>query len=127
MLIIKCFYLWQMHLGRQIKIARISAGLTQQDLADKVHKTRPLISSIEQTGRVNDVTLKKICQVLDLDINELKTADNVMVNQFVSAKQRFEELQRENINLKLEIASLKDLVDTQKDLIELLKQSIKKK
>jgi transcriptional regulator with XRE-family HTH domain len=116
-----------MHLGTQIKIARISAGLTQQDLADKVHKTRPLISSIEQTGRVNDVTLKKICQVLDLDINELKTANNVIVNQFVSAKQRFEELQRENINLKLEIASLKDLVDTQKDLIELLKQSIKKK
>ena len=127
MSMINCFFLCNMHLGTQIKIARISAGLTQQDLADKVHKTRPLISSIEQTGRVNDVTLKKICQVLDLDINELKTANNVIVNQFVSAKQRFEELQRENINLKLEIASLKDLVDTQKDLIELLKQSIKKK
>jgi len=127
MSMINCFFLCNMHLGTQIKIARISAGLTQQDLADKVHKTRPLISSIEQTGRVNDVTLKKICQVLDLDINELKTADNIIVNQFVSAKQRFEDLLRENSNLRLEIASLKDLVDTQKDLIELLKQSIKKK
>jgi len=46
-----------MHLGKKIKLARVSKSLTQQELADLIHKTRPLISHIEQTGKVNPYTL----------------------------------------------------------------------
>jgi transcriptional regulator with XRE-family HTH domain len=60
-----------MHLGLRIKVARISRKITQAELAERINKTRPLISSIEQTGKVNFYTLKKICDVLGLDIDVL--------------------------------------------------------
>lgn len=122
-----CFFLWVMHIGKQIKIARTFRGLTQQDLAEKVHKTRPLISSIEQTGVVNVHTLKKICEVLEIDPDALKAKSYDTTMSALIAKQGFEELKRENENLRLEIASLKDLISTQKDLIELLKSKHSKK
>jgi transcriptional regulator with XRE-family HTH domain len=56
-----------MHKGLKIKLARISKGLTQEELAEKIDKTRPLVSSIEQSGQGNYYTLKKICEVLELD------------------------------------------------------------
>ncbi len=127
MSIFNCFFLWSMHLGTQIKIARISKGLTQQDLADKVHKTRPLISSIEQTGNVNELTLRKICQVLEIHESDLKKITEKNANSLVLADQSQEELQRQIINLQLDVARLTDLVETQKDLIDLLKQKIAKK
>jgi transcriptional regulator with XRE-family HTH domain len=46
-----------MHIGLQIKLARIAKGLTQQELAERIFRTRPLISYIEQKGEVNDKTL----------------------------------------------------------------------
>jgi transcriptional regulator with XRE-family HTH domain len=63
-----------MHLGLRIKLVRISKGLKQEELAEKINKTRPLISNIEQTGKANHYTLKKICEVLDLDINDLESS-----------------------------------------------------
>ncbi len=124
---INCFFLWVMHIGKQIKIARMFRGLTQQDLAEKVHRTRPLISSIEQTGVVNVHTLKMICEVLEVDPEALKAKSYDTTMSSLVAKQGFDELKRENENLRLEIASLKDLISTQKDLIELLKMKHPKK
>ena len=88
-----------LHLGKQIKIARITKGITQQDLADKINKTRPLISSIEQTGRVNIYTLKQICQVLDMDFKKVSnsTQIDVLVNK---DEDRIEKLTAEVANLK---------------------------
>ena len=49
-----------MHIGLQIKLARIAKGLTQQELAERIFKARPLISHIEQKGEVNERTLADI-------------------------------------------------------------------
>jgi transcriptional regulator with XRE-family HTH domain len=55
-----------MHIGTQIKLARITKHLTQQELADLIFKTRPLISHIEQKGEVNEKTLADIKKVLEM-------------------------------------------------------------
>jgi transcriptional regulator with XRE-family HTH domain len=55
-----------MHIRLQIKLARIAKGLTQQDLAVRIFKTRPLVSHIEQKGEVNEKTLADIKKVLDM-------------------------------------------------------------
>ena len=59
-----------MNLGKKIKMARQFRGLTQDQLAEKIGKTRPLISQIEVNGKVNAYTLQKICDELDLDIEQ---------------------------------------------------------
>lgn len=56
----------------QLKIARVSKDLTQQQLADKIGVTRQTISLIEK-GKYNP-TLKlclQICYVLDKTLDEL--------------------------------------------------------
>ena len=108
------------HLGKQIKIARITKGITQQDLADKINKTRPLISSSEQTGRVNIYTLKQICQVLDMDFKKVSnsTQIDILVNK---DEDRIEKLTADIATLKRENKMLLELVETQKETIQLLK------
>jgi transcriptional regulator with XRE-family HTH domain len=106
-----------MHLGLKIKVARVSKRLTQQELADKINKTRPLISHIEQTGKVNHYTLKSICDALGINIDDM---DSTM--QFASDAESPEmiNLKNENRLLKHEISALKDLISSQKELIKLL-------
>lgn len=61
-------------LGSIIKNARISKGLSQQDLADLIGKTSTCISQIE-TNKVIPMrsTLILICSALKLDLNKLKS------------------------------------------------------
>lgn len=101
-------------------------GLTQQDLAEKVHKTRPLISSIEQTGIVNVHTLNKICEVLEVKPEDLKANSNDITLAALNTKREVEALKLEVQNLRIENAHLLDLVETQRDLIHLLKSKQKK-
>lgn len=56
-----------MSLGKKIRVARVAAGLTQEELAQKVHKTRPLISLIERHGKGNPETISKILEVLNIN------------------------------------------------------------
>lgn len=114
-----------MHIGLRIKIARISKGLKQEELAEKINKTRPLISSIEQTGKANYYTLKKICEVLELDIHEL---ENSLVeepsepfgktqSQVNILKKRIKELEDDNSNLRSLVSAQLDLIKEQKSII----------
>jgi transcriptional regulator with XRE-family HTH domain len=107
-----------MHIGVKIKIARITKNLTQEELAYKINKTRPLVSHIEQTGKANIYTLKKICSVLGLDIDELQNE----VNEPKAAYSK-DEIKR----LKEEISLLKELVSSQKEVIAELKQKLQRK
>lgn len=56
----------------KLKIARVTAGFTQQQLADKVGVTRQTISLIEQ-GKYNPTLALclKICHALDVTLNDL--------------------------------------------------------
>lgn len=111
-----------MHLGLKIKIARIGKGLTQEQLAEKIDKTRPLISSIEQSGKVNHYTLKKICQVLNLDLN---TIENSSAEPLESYNLKDQNALQDQINqMTLELSYLKNLVESQRDLISSLKGQI---
>ena len=119
-----------MHIGLKIKLARIAQGLTQQDLADKIFKTRPLVSYIEQTGIVNTRTLEEIKSVLDMtdnlnhELNEpglvYETNRVASGNKFV--QQELEHALREIELIKSELDTLRQLADTQKQLIELLQK-----
>ncbi len=114
-----------MHIGLKIKIARITKGLTQEELAEKVNKTRPLISHIEQTGKVNGYTLKKICSVLDVSVQELENEvkDGQEFYKSNSSQSHKEEIKR----LQEEILTLKELAAMQKEVIHELREKMARK
>jgi transcriptional regulator with XRE-family HTH domain len=114
-----------MHIGLRIKIARISRGLKQEELAERINKTRPLISSIEQTGKVNHYTLKKICEVLEIDINELESSvisETTLIYgkkepNVESLNSRIREMEEDNKNLRSLIFAQSELIKDQKEFI----------
>jgi transcriptional regulator with XRE-family HTH domain len=119
-----------MHLGKKIKIARITKGYTQQELADKIGKTRPLISAIEQTGRANNYTLKAICQALGLDVDDLENdtvSDPLSTYRSKKDKAEVDRLNAEIDKLRNEQEILKDLVGSQKEVIKMLKTQLEKR
>jgi transcriptional regulator with XRE-family HTH domain len=108
-----------MHIGVKIKIARITKGFTQEELALKINKTRPLVSHVEQTGKVNSETLKKICAALGTNVNELQSSE--------AGEPRTSYTKEEVKRLKEEISLLKELVSTQKEIITELKEKLQRK
>lgn len=112
-----------MHLGLRIKLARVAKGLTQQQLADKINKTRPLISHIEQTGMVNHYTLTSICNALDVNLEDFDSSARLATEPAESQEVLL--LRNENQQLKQEILALKEVINSQKELIELLKEKRK--
>lgn len=113
-----------MHIGLKIKMARQIKGYTQQELADKIHKTRPLISHIEQTGKVNYHTLKAVSIALGTTPEELEryTAERLLSEPVHTAELSGEliALRNENKMQKQEILTLRELVNSQKQLIKVL-------
>ncbi|MBC7382243.1 MAG: helix-turn-helix transcriptional regulator [Bacteroidia bacterium] len=116
-----------MHLGTKIKIARISKGLTQQALADKIGKTRPLISSIEQTGNVNHYTLMDISKALHIDVENIQTNSLNEPLPHYKHENHTKESNTDTEQLKNENLMLKELVELQKEVIRLMKEQLIKK
>jgi transcriptional regulator with XRE-family HTH domain len=112
-----------MHKGLKIKLARISKGLTQEELAEKIDKTRPLVSSIEQSGQGNYYTLKKICEVLELDIETLENELNEPAKVYKGLNAN--NLQKENNRLEKELHLYQELCESQKENILSLKAQLK--
>lgn len=52
------------HIGQTIRKLRLLAGLNQVELAEKIGKTRGMVSHIEVSGKVNYYTLKQIAEAL---------------------------------------------------------------
>ena len=117
-----------MHLGLKIKVARTAKGLTQQDLAEKINKTRPLISHIEQTGKVNSYTLNKICKALQIDIGTLENMVNERGVTYFSGREGDPAHYREEIRrMNDEINLLKELISSQKEIIISLREKLNRK
>ena len=118
--------LWYMHLGIQIKLARIAKGITQQELAEKIFRSRPLVSHIEQTGLVNEKTFKEIRKVLQMPpiANPMDRVEESMATygNIDKLKQEIDFLRKTIDQQKKENRLLQQLCDTQKDLIEKLKK-----
>ncbi len=116
-----------MHLGKKIRKARINKDITQDQLANKIGRTRALISHIEQTGKVNHYTLAAIAKSLSLTIDDIEFIDE---KQTVTTKKQILEndtLRNEIGNLKKENALLKEFVESQKKLIATLEKNSGKK
>ena len=60
------------HLGQKIKRLRAYRGLTQEDLARSLGKTRSLVSFFERTGNINKYTLQEISTLLNTTPEELE-------------------------------------------------------
>lgn len=116
-----------MHIGLKIKMVRISKGISQQELADMINRTRPLVSHIEQTGKVNTKTLDLLCKALkisELDVeNFVNEPRSPYKNYKPSNTDIFDEVQK----LKDENKILKELIQSQKEIIEFLKSKPAKK
>ena len=107
-----------MNLGKKIKLARVARGWSQEELAEKVNKTRALISHIENTGKVNSYTLNYICKVLNLDVSTLMENSSISPSDFFFSEKN----SKKEIKILLEkIKLLEGLVESQKELIASLK------
>lgn len=61
-------------IGRRLKQARLNAGLTQKEIADKLGITYQAISNYERgTNRVDTDTLSKMCSIYGIRISDLLT------------------------------------------------------
>ena len=109
-------------IGRRIRIARAYLGMTQSELAEKINKTRPLVSHIESTGKVNAYTLQKICGVLNLELEDLMNEGEEL---YQSKKNLY--AKNELIQLKEKVLLLEELVQSQREIIGTLKQELERK
>jgi transcriptional regulator with XRE-family HTH domain len=67
------------HLGQKIKRLRAYRGLTQEDLAKSLGKTRSLVSFFERTGNINKYTLQEISNLLNTTPEELEN-DHIQIS-----------------------------------------------
>ena len=108
-------------------MARIARQFTQQDLAERIHRTRPLISHIEQTGNVHPETLKKICQVLNLTYDQLNKVGESSLSYHPAVDEEISKLKEEIEKLERENSLLREIKDFQKNKIEELERKLKRK
>lgn len=60
------------HMGIKISSARRLVGITQQELAERLHVTKQAISKLEQTENIGDDRLSKIAEALGVSLEGLK-------------------------------------------------------
>lgn len=114
-----------MDIGKKIKVLRAQKGISQQQLADLINKTRTLISHIEVTSKVNFFTLTEIASVLDVTVayfTDEFTSKNVVEEEgqdYFSLAERIKKIEREN-------ELLSEIIQNQKEIIAQLKEKLKK-
>lgn len=111
-----------MHLGIKIKVARMAKNMSQQELADKIGKSRGLIGHIEQTGEVNQKTYNKICKALGISAEAIEHLVNEPSAHYLPKDKLIEDLTTETERLRKENAMLQELIQSQKEIIALLKK-----
>ena len=120
------------HIGIKIKRLRASKGMTQQELADKIGKTRSLVSHFETSGIINKYTLQEIADALQIKVDSLLTntdekykapedqqpiADNAAAYIISPALQQLIDKYKE------EVSFLKDTINNQWKLLHELSKS----
>ena len=59
-----------MHLGKSLKIALVTKGIKNKDLAEHLGIYPEQVSAWISSGNMNHVNLLKICQFLELKVSE---------------------------------------------------------
>lgn len=110
-------------MGQKIKRLRAYRGLTQEELARSLGKTRSLVSFFERTGNVNKYTLQEISQLLNTTPEELEN-DTIHVSPAAPTAHSFAGPQEKLISqLQEEISFLKETVNHQWQLLKELSKS----
>jgi transcriptional regulator with XRE-family HTH domain len=104
------------HLGVKVKRIRGFRGMTQEQLAEAVGKTRSLISFYERTGNINRYTLLEIANALQVSPEELESFD-------VDASSNISEAPRISLDRN---DLMQHLLEQQRREIEFLKDTIAK-
>ena len=116
-----------MNIGKKIKVLRAEKGMSQQELADLINKTRALISHIEVTSKVNYFTLREISEALDVSVDYF-TEDlsqdvlNESKNDYSSLSERVTKVERENVLLNEIISNQKEIIIQLKDKLKAVKK-----
>lgn len=104
-----------MHLGKIIKKIRIHAELTQQQLGERINKTKALVSHIENSGKVNYYTLQQIATALDTSIEfiqeyEVKTPTSFLAKPTYTSEGSSQYLPKDYELIKQENKMLKEQI-----------------
>jgi len=115
-----------MHTGEKVKLLRHLNGMNQEDIAQKIGRTRALISHIEQTGKVHHETLIQIIKLFGITEEEFRNfnGEDIKIGNRKDqqkAESEISELKVHVDRLKKENKILKELVESQKEIINLLK------
>lgn len=113
------------HLGEKLKKIRVLHGMSQEDLAKAIGKTRSLISHLETKGNINKYTLQEIAAVLKIDTATIENFNfenaHVINDQNKGADYGKDEIQK----LKEEIIELKATIKEQWKIIQNLTKGTK--
>ncbi|MCU0423711.1 MAG: helix-turn-helix transcriptional regulator [Bacteroidia bacterium] len=116
------------HIGNNIRILRVTAGLSQAELGERIGKTRGMISHIEVFGKVNHRTLVSIAEALQTTVENIQTFTPsqpvVTANQATNQSDQSTHYANDHQYLKREISLLEELVTYQKRIIHLLEQKL---
>ena len=126
------------HIGTKVKRVRAYKGMTQEDLAKAIGKTRSLVSHFERSGSINKYTLKEIADALDTDIATLESTGNSVPDFYIGDKESkmnpmdkkskvVADHQLETKQLKEEIVFLKENINHQWQVIHELSGKKKSK
>lgn len=111
------------HLGQKIKRLRAYRGLTQEDLARSLGKTRSLVSFFERTGNINKYTLQEISTLLNTTPEELENDKFHIGPTENTDKQQADPTQKLISQLQQEIVFLKETIHQQWQLLKELSKS----
>jgi len=117
-----------MKTGKKIKLLRQLKGLTQQELAYKIGKTRALVSHVEKTNKINHETLLLILKAFKVSEEEFavfdeKTVEKTLITKPARAEEDvLKQLHEQLVAYKKENTLLKEIIHSQKELITVLKK-----
>lgn len=111
-----------MHIGQKIKLIRKLQGLTQDQLAEKINKTRPLISTIEKTGEGHPYTINAICSALKIKPAQLEAFNEKDIKDFIAGKVQPSKTELDALNREVEL--LRELLEAKQEQIRMLQEEL---
>lgn len=106
------------HLGEKLKKIRVLHGMSQEDLAKAIGKTRSLISHLETSGNINKYTLQEIATALKIDTATIENFNYENAHVINDTNKIIDYNKDEIQRLKEEITELKATIKEQWKIIQ---------
>jgi len=111
-----------MHIGEKLKMVRNILGMTQDEVAEKINRSRPMIGIIEKTGQGHPLTISAICKVLKVKPEQLEHLEEKDIKDFLTGKSNPEKIQMDH--LQKENNLLTELLRARDEKIRMLEEKI---